>query len=128
MVDLPDGMLQTLDLLDHTKILIVLVEHNLNHSVLRDGWWYQDYSYLLSTGGDVDDYADILLGLLHPAGLRVFFEKTLSDYEPVGEDVDEGIGNGCEVPVIGNYLGYPINGTGRSWNSVYRLFWFFGII
>ena len=47
----------------------------LNGSVLRDGWWYQDYSYLLKVGRDDNEYSDVLLNILHPAGLKPFFEK-----------------------------------------------------
>lgn len=85
----------------------------LNGSNLQDGYFYQEYSYIVNTG-KVSDYDDILLETLHPTGLIAFFEQSISEYIPIGPDGDytEDLEAGCEIPVIGNYLPYQINATG----------------
>ena len=86
--------------------------------VIQDSYWYQNYSYLMKAG-IVDEegnnefidpdtglpiYNDLLYSLLHPAGLKGFFEKTEIDYIPP-DDYDGGL-NVCETTVIGNYFPY----------------------
>jgi hypothetical protein len=85
----------------------------LNDGIIQDGYFYQDYSYIVKTG-KVSDYDDILLEILHPAGLQPFFEQSFEDYEPIGGDGDytEGIEDGCELTRIQNYLPYTIDATG----------------
>jgi len=82
----------------------------LNYSILRDGWWYQDYSYLLKTGKDDETYSDILLSVLHPAGLKVFFEKTLEDYVPIGGSTTE-YNPYASLPILENYFPYKMTST-----------------
>jgi len=82
----------------------------LNHSILRDGWWYQDYSYLLKTGKDDETYSDILLSVLHPAGLKVFFEKTLEDYVPIGGSTTD-YDPYASLPILENYFPYKMTST-----------------
>lgn len=85
----------------------------LNDGVFQDSYFYQEYSYIVDTG-KVSDYNDILLEILHPAGLLAFFEQSFAEYVPIGSDGDytEGVEEGCEIPTIGNYLPYQINATG----------------
>ena len=82
----------------------------LNGSVLRDGWWYQDYSYLLKVGRDDNEYSDVLLNILHPAGLKPFFEKTINDYVPVGGSTSD-FDPYATLPALENYFGYYIGTT-----------------
>jgi hypothetical protein len=82
----------------------------LNRSVLRDGWWYQDYSYLIKVGRDDDQYSDILLNVLHPAGLKPFFEKTIDDYVPIGGSTSD-FDPYSTLPVLENYFGYYMGTT-----------------
>jgi hypothetical protein len=81
--------------------------------VLQDNYFYQEYSYLTKVGID-DSYSDILLEVLHPAGLEPFFEQSFDTYEPIGGsgDISEGISENVEITRIGNYLPYQINATG----------------
>lgn len=78
---------------------------------LQDGNFYQDFSYVLNADVDEVDadtglpiYYDLMRRILHPAGMKGFFEKTESDYIPP-DDYDGGL-NVCETTVIGNYFPY----------------------
>ena len=78
---------------------------------LQDSYWYQDYSYLLKTGVDVVDidtglpvYYDVLQSILHPVGIKGFYERTEQDYIP--PDDFEGGFNLCESPRLQNYFPY----------------------
>jgi len=84
--------------------------------VIQDSYWYQNFSYLMKAGVDDDNidfidqdtglpiYNDLMQSLLHPAGLKGFFEKTEIDYIPP-DDYEGGVGV-CEMPVLGNYFPY----------------------
>jgi len=82
---------------------------------LQDSYWYQDFSYLLHAGVDlVDDpdtglpiYFEDLLTMLHPAGLKLFFQKTTQDYIPP-DDFEGGVIHG-ELPRLGNYFPYRLS-------------------
>jgi hypothetical protein len=81
---------------------------------IQDSDWYQEYSYVLSTGVSLEDeetgqpiYTELLKSLLHPAGIKSFLEKTQEDYVPP-EDYDGGFIS-CEPTVIGNYFPYRLN-------------------
>ena len=89
---------------------------NLNQSIIQDSDWYQDYSYLLATplgrlaGADqVGDvlYKDVYDKLVHPVGLKVVYERLISDYIPPGPD-EETIDQ-CEMPKVSNYFTYKLN-------------------
>jgi hypothetical protein len=83
----------------------------LNEAVLPDDYFWQEYSYLLTSDapntGDIT-YKDTLLAGAHPAGMLGFFEQ----YIPL-VDTDTGVDNNgdgvitseaSELPVIGRYL------------------------
>jgi len=79
--------------------------------VIQDSYWYQEYSYVLKGYvNDVDEetglpiYFDILHELLHPAGMKGFWEKTESDYVPP-DDWSGGFAFG-ESPKLENYFPY----------------------
>ena len=88
--------------------------------IIQDSYWYQNFSYLMKAGIDGNDdiefidqdtglpiYNDLMQSLLHPAGLKGFFEKTEVDYIPP-DDFEGGV-NVCESPRIGNYFPYRMS-------------------
>jgi len=84
--------------------------------VIQDSYWYQEYSYLVKANiEEIDEdtglplYADLLKEVLHPAGMKGFWEKVESDYIPPG-DFDGGF-YFCESPILDNYFPYRINDT-----------------
>ena len=86
----------------------------LNHSIIQDSDWYQNYSYLLSTplGNNTDQlgnplYKNVYENLIHPAGLKVIYERTIADYiPPQPDDTDVVV---CENAILGNYYPYKMN-------------------
>ena len=100
----------------------------LNGSRMQDGDWIHNYSYLLKVGMTADMYIDSYLSTMHPAGLRVVFEKTMQDYVgPGGGDGEGTSGIVCEYPVLKNYgayrldTTYTLTGTGPNNMSLYGL-------
>lgn len=84
----------------------------LNGSRMQDSDWIQEYSYLLKIGKTADIYREMYLDMLHPAGMRVVFEKTINDYEgPQNPDITQTL---SESPLIGNYGPYQIGVTYNS--------------
>ena len=84
--------------------------------VIQDSYWYQEYSYLVKANVDeLDDqtglpiYAELLKEVLHPAGMKGFWEKIESDYVPPGDF--EGGFYFCESPKLDNYFPYRITAT-----------------
>jgi hypothetical protein len=83
---------------------------------IQDSYWYQEYSYLVKANIEETDenglpiYAEMLKEVLHPAGMKGFWEKTGLDYVPPG-DFDGGF-YFCESPRLDNYFPYRINATG----------------
>lgn len=77
---------------------------SLNLGRLQDSDWIQDYSYLLKVGINAEKYTETYKELLHPAGLRVVFEKEISDYQGPGQGEDTNLI--CETPVLKNYTAY----------------------
>ena len=83
----------------------------LNNSIIQDSDWYQNYSYLLKTplGNNTDQsgnplYKNVYENLIHPAGLKVIYERTIADYiPPQPDDTDVVI---CEDAILGNYYPY----------------------
>lgn len=53
-----------------------------SNMLLQDSYFYQDFSYVLSSQQPYNDYYEIIKKLLHPAGLKFFGEFQL--YEPGG--------------------------------------------
>lgn len=80
---------------------------HLNGSRIQDSNWIQDWSYLLKTGIPTNKYRESYLELAHPTGLKVVFEKTMTDYQ--GPTYDENTPFVCELPMIKNYSAYGIS-------------------
>jgi hypothetical protein len=85
----------------------------LNVGRLQDSDWIQDYSYLLKVGQPVENYVESYKEILHPAGLRVVYEKEMTDYEGPGEGEDSSFI--CEYPILKNYSAYQL---GITYNTV----------
>ena len=84
---------------------------------IQDSDFYQDFSYVIKAGVNVVNeetglpvYYEDLNTMLHPAGTKGFFEKTINDYVPP-DDFDGNILQG-ERPVLGNYFAYRLSNTG----------------
>ena len=83
----------------------------LNEAVLPDDYFWQEYSYLLTSDAPNDGlitYKDTLLAGAHPAGMLGFFEQyiALEDIDTGADDNGDGIltNANSELPVIGRYL------------------------
>jgi len=81
---------------------------------IQDSDWFQEYSYVIKgyvplvneeTGLPI--YFDILHEMLHPVGMKGFWEKTEDDFIPSG-DFDGGF-NLCESAKLDNYFPYRMN-------------------
>lgn len=79
----------------------------LNNARLHDNDWIQEYSYLLSVGITSGSYIQTYLDGAHPTGLRVVFERKISDYVAPSDDIITDLL--CETPKLKNYAAYSIN-------------------
>jgi len=79
----------------------------LNGSRLQDSNWIQDWSYLIKVGILGSEYKTSYLQIAHPAGLKIVFEKTLSDYQ--GPTFDDNAVTVCESAFLRNYAPYGIS-------------------
>ena len=86
----------------------------LNGSRMQDSNWIQDWSYLLKVGIIFSKYKETYVNMMHPAGLKVVFEKTLADYQ--GPTYDETIPFVCEYPLLKNYSSYGISFDYQNYN------------
>ena len=50
------------------------------NKVLQDSEYYQDYSYVIKAGIDVDRYRDVVMSVLHPAGLKMYGEVNILEF------------------------------------------------
>lgn len=80
----------------------------LNRSVIHDNDFWQDYSYLIDTidENNSEKYTQVVAPLVHPAGMRYFFESGASFFEDLNE-IDSQ--TEYERPIIGNYAQYSLN-------------------
>ena len=79
----------------------------LNNARFHDNDWIQEYSYLLSVGITAGTYIPSYLDSAHPAGIKVVFERRISDYvAPSDEIINDLV---CEFPILRNYSAYQIN-------------------
>ena len=79
----------------------------LNGSRMQDGNWIQDWSYLLKTGVPAFYYRNSYVDMAHPAGMKIVYEKTLSDYQ--GPTFDDTIPEVCDSAFLRNYAAYGIS-------------------
>ena len=95
----------------HSHVYNVLTSSTLNGRWrFQDSYWFQEYSYVVKghipftnseTGLPI--YFDALHEMLHPAGMKGFWEKTEEDYIPP-DDFDGGF-NISESPKLEKYFG-----------------------
>lgn len=50
------------------------------NKVLQDSEYYQDYSYVIKAGIGVDRYRDVVMSVLHPAGLKMYGEVNIIEF------------------------------------------------
>jgi hypothetical protein len=50
-----------------------------NSSVLQDNNYYQDFSYVIKSNVDIDNYRDTITTLAHPAGFKMFGELSIDN-------------------------------------------------
>ena len=62
-----------------------------NASVLQDNNYYQDFSYVIRSNVDIDNYRDTITTLAHPAGFKMFGELSI-DNEFYSDTTSEGTG------------------------------------
>jgi hypothetical protein len=46
--------------------------HLSSSKVLQDGDFYQEYSYVIKSSQNIESYRDVVLDVLHPAGMKLF--------------------------------------------------------
>ena len=83
-----------------------------SESKIQDSDWYQDFSYLVKAGIDANPdtglpiYYEELNSMLHPAGLKGFFERVISDYVPPNNALNDiYVG---EMTKLSNYFAYRL--------------------
>ena len=50
------------------------------NKVLQDSEYYQDYSYVIKAGIDIERYRDVVMNVLHPAGLKMYGEVNIIEF------------------------------------------------
>ena len=50
------------------------------NKVLQDSEYYQEYSYVIKAGIDIERYRDVVLDVLHPAGLKMYGEVNIIEF------------------------------------------------
>jgi hypothetical protein len=94
----------------------------LNGSRMQDGNWIQEWSYLLKVGIPGYQYKDNYLNMAHPAGLKVVFEKTISDYR--GPTFDDNVNTICDTAFLKNYAPYRIDFSYAGYTGItYPTYW-----
>ena len=74
-----------------------------NASVLQDNNYYQDFSYVIKSTVDIDNYRDTITTLAHPAGFKMFGELSIdnefySDTDIGLTTVSVGTQSGVTIP------------------------------
>ena len=74
-----------------------------NASVLQDNNYYQDFSYVIKSTVDIDNYRDTITTLAHPAGFKMFGELSIDNEFYSNSDialttVSVGIQSGVTIP------------------------------
>lgn len=61
-----------------------------SNRVLQDSFFYQDYSYVIRANNSIDEWRDIVINTVHPAGVALFGDVVISDLldlQVVGEGI-----------------------------------------
>jgi len=90
-------------------------------SKIRDGNYYQEYSYVVRSSRNLQEYKESTQKMVHPAGFKQFGEYLLEEGVSITAETGRYF-NQYEVPVIGHYTPYRhvtirslrANGTGGS--------------
>ena len=74
-----------------------------NDSVLQDNNYYQDFSYVIKSNVDINNYRDTITTLAHPAGFKMFGELSIDNEFYSNTDiglttVSVGIQSGATIP------------------------------
>ena len=87
-----------------------------NASVLQDNNYYQDFSYVIKSTIDIENYRDTITALAHPAGFKMFGEMSIDNEfyseTTVGDvSVTVGVQIGATFPEISNPLSTSISSS-----------------
>ena len=69
-----------------------------DYITIQDGYYYQDFSYVIRSGVSIDSYREVLKKLVHPAGMIVFGEVSIDEkvkvslFQGVPGRIDENLG------------------------------------
>jgi hypothetical protein len=73
---------------------------------LQDSDYYQDFSYVIKAGIDIDKYRDVVLKVLHPAGMKLFGEVDILELISLiirSDDFSISIDNLADTIVVSSY-------------------------
>lgn len=90
-----------------------------NASVLQDNNYYQDFSYVIKSTIDIENYRDSITELAHPAGFKMFGELSIdNEFESnttAGEvSVNVGVQIGSTIPEITKSLSASVSSTSTA--------------
>jgi len=75
---------------------------------IQDNYYYQDFSYVVKSTMNLNEYGEILKRLIHPAGLKLFSESLFEELKQLDTNVTE-TKVAYEVPIAGHYTPYIFN-------------------
>lgn len=106
----------------------ITAENILGQDVrIQDGYYYQDFSYVIKSGVSINTYRDVLKKLVHPTGMVVFGEVTIEEkvklnlYKGIPGRIDENEGRmfRCLVKHFSNQVTSSVL-VGDNFNIVYN--------
>ena len=88
---------------------------------LQDNNYYQDFSYVIKSSKNLNEYSDIVKKLIHPAGTKLFGDAWLQEVLSATATSSQ-VQRLYETPLVGHYTSYAFetiqnlraNGTGGS--------------
>jgi hypothetical protein len=88
---------------------------------LQDNYYYQDFSYVIKSSKNLDEYSDLFKKIIHPAGTKMFSDAFLRDLRTASATKTD-VNKNYETPMVGHYTSYRFetyrnlraNGTGGS--------------
>tara|TARA_Y100001938_G_scaffold151048_1_gene245466 strand:- start:1440 stop:3443 length:2004 start_codon:yes stop_codon:yes gene_type:complete len=75
---------------------------------IQDNNYYQDFSYVVKSTMNLNEYGEILKRLIHPAGLKLFSQALFEELKQIDTGVTESR-IAYEVPIAGHYTPYLFN-------------------